>query len=560
MPALPCAGLVPVIYRRELIILSADKFFFHYGQPMHTISKRPVRLLCFVLSLIASGCAQQPRNVVQPVQLPVSENALTPSPGTFQQSYRGFAPNSQTAAAPDSQPAVFDTLWQRLFSLYSLPEISNPRIDREIERYLQHPEYLITIQERAKPYLYNILEEIEAKKLPGELALLPVVESAFKPQAHSSSNASGLWQFMPATGRLLGLEQNWWYDGRQDVFASTQAATTYLQQLNETFDGDWLLTLAAYNAGKGTVLKAMEKNRKKNQPLDYWSLPLPLETRRYVPRLLAIAKIFANADAYAVELLPIANEPTFASIDIGSQLDLALAAEMANMPIDDFVQLNPGFKRWCTAPSGPHRVLVPVAKAESFKSTLAQLPAAKRMQWQRHKIKRGENLSLIAKKYQTSTTAIRHANQLSSDRIRAGQALLIPLSSLGTYHERPFTGRARHTGSRQQKVIYKVRKGDTFWDIARKYSVKSTDIARWNHLHTSSTLHPGQRLVIKSGKTRHNQPVHYTVKKGDSLFKISRKFGVSIADLHKWNQHSMGKFLHPGQKLHIRIASASPST
>ncbi len=512
---------------------------------------------------MASGCAQQTRNIVPPVQRPVSETPPTHSTDSLHQSLRGFASVSPAAVTPpDTLPAPFETVWQRLFFLYSLPEISNPRIDREIARYLRHPEYLITIQQRAKPYLYNILEEIEAKKLPGELALLPVVESAFKPHARSSSNASGLWQFMPATGRLMGLKQNWWYDGREDIFASTRAATTYLQQLNETFDGDWLLTLAAYNAGKGTVIKAMQKNRKKNLPLDYWSLPLPSETRTYVPRLLAIAKIFSNAASYNVELLPIANQPAIASVDIGSQLDLALAAEMANMPIDDFIQLNPGFKRWCTAPSGPHRVLIPVSQAESFKSTLAELPAAKRMQWQRHKIKPGENLSLIAKKYQTSASAIRHANQLPSDRIRAGQALLIPLSSLGTYHDRLFAGKARDTSTRQRKVIYKVRKGDTFWDIARKYSVNSTDIARWNRLHTNSILRPGQRLVIKSGKTSYNnsQPIHYTVKKGDSLFKISRKFGVSIADLRKWNPNKMGKFLQPGQKLHIRVASAAPST
>lgn len=529
---------------------------------MHNTFNRSVRWFCCALFLIAGGCAQQTNNVVPPVSHAVPDTLPASPVAANPQFPRGFAPASPASATPttSSHPAAFDTVWQRLFSLYRLPAISNPRIDREIDRYLRHPEYLITIQQRAKPYLYDILEEIEAKNLPGELALLPVVESAFKPHARSSSNASGLWQFMPATGRLLGLEQNWWYDGRQDVFASTRAATTYLQQLNETFDGDWLLTLAAYNAGKGTVMKAMAKNRKNSRPVDYWSLPLPSETRKYVPRLLAIVKIFANAEAYNVELLPITNKPVFARIDIGSQLDLTLAAKMANMPIDDFILLNPGFKRWCTAPAGPHHILIPIEQAESFKTTLAQLPDAKRMQWRRHKIRRGENLSLIAQQYRTSATVIRHANQLPSDRIRAGQALLIPLSALGTYNGQPFARPERHTGSKQRKVFYTVRKGDTFWEIARRFSVRSTDIARCNHLRTSSTLHPGQRLVIKSRKTRHNAPIHYTVKKGDSLFRISRKFNVSIADLRKWNQGKMGKFLLPGQKLHIRVASVSPST
>ncbi|MDD5216202.1 MAG: transglycosylase SLT domain-containing protein, partial [Methylococcales bacterium] len=201
-------------------------------------------------------------------------------------------------------------------------------------------------------------------------------ESAFQPNASSRVEASGLWQFMPGTGRMFGLQQNSWYDGRRDVYASTKAATTYLKQLGETFDGDWLLALASYNWGKGNVKKSIERNEGHNLPTDYWSLRMPEETANYVPKLLAIAKIFANADDYNVNLHHIPNKPYFEVVNLDSQLNLSKAAEMANMSLHDFLKLNPAFNKSKTAPegAGPRRLLIPVAKAESFKENLAQLP------------------------------------------------------------------------------------------------------------------------------------------------------------------------------------------
>jgi membrane-bound lytic murein transglycosylase D len=331
---------------------------------------RHVNFLVMLMTLTAAGCSQNAKDA-----LTVNELAPEPNNAYVDRYFQNYQPVNK-AEINKTAESHKDTVWARLLSLYSLPKIENERIDREIEWYLNHPQALSTIQQRAEPYLHLILDEVEAKHIPGELALLPVVESAFVPNANSRVDASGLWQFMPATGRMFGLQQNSWYDGRRDVYASTKAATTYLKQLSETFDGDWLLALASYNWGKGNVKKSIERNEGRNMPTDYWSLNMPNETANYVPRLLAIAKIFANADEYNVNLHHIPNKPYFEVVNLDSQLNLNKAAEMANMSLHDFMKLNPGFTKSKTAPegSGPRRLLIPVAQAESFKENLAQLP------------------------------------------------------------------------------------------------------------------------------------------------------------------------------------------
>lgn len=454
-----------------------------------------------------------------------------------------------------------DSVWERLVSLYSLPRIDNERIDRQLQWYLNHPEYIERIQKRAEPYLYFILNEVEAKQIPGEMALLPAVESAFRPDAYSRSKAAGLWQFIPSTGRFFGLKQNWWYDGRRDVIASTRAATRYLKELSEEFDNDWLLALASYNAGKGNIHKAISKNEEQARDTDYWSLDLRQETMDYVPRLLAIAEIVAHPDKYNIALNDIPNEPYFEIVNIESQLDLSKAVEMAQTPADDFFMLNPAFNHWSTDPEGPHRLLIPVKKAEHFKNKLARLPKRERMKWIRHKIRPGDNLGLIAKKHHSSITAIKTSNHLTDNTIRAGKYLLIPVSqqlpSQDQAASNRFTGR-----------IYTVRKGDTFWEIARQFSVSSRELARWNQLALNATLRPGQKLVIKkpaqqlagADSNPISRAVHYTVKKGDSLFEISRKFNVSIADLRKWNDTGKDAYLQPGQKLKVLLADDEPAT
>ena len=285
---------------------------------------RSIKLLLMSSSLVMVGCSETPKSSLNLTDA----NPVTPTndDNSGRHKYHNVHIHKHIQTAANHK----NTVWERMLSLYSLPEIDNPRVNREIEWYLDHPAALAIIQQRAEPYLTHILDEIEARDMPGELALLPVVESAFVPDAYSKADASGLWQFVPATGREYGLQQNDWYDGRKDIYASTKAATTYLKELNETFDGDWLLALASYNCGKGRLKKSIDKNAELNLPTDYWSLDLPDETQDYVPRLLAIAKIFGNADEYNVHLQHIPNRPYFEVVDIKSPLDLNKAAELAN--------------------------------------------------------------------------------------------------------------------------------------------------------------------------------------------------------------------------------------
>jgi membrane-bound lytic murein transglycosylase D len=534
---------------------------------------RSVKLLSVLVFLIATGCSTTSKD---------SFNDRPPASSELDNSYvrhalHPFGKQKYTV------PAKYkNTVWERLLSLYSLPEIENERINRELNWYLRHPAYLARVQQRAEPYLHLILDEVEAKNIPGELALLPIVESAFLPEAYSKSDASGLWQFIPATGRLYGLQQNAWYDGRRDVYASTKAATSFLKHLGETFDGDWHLALASYNYGKGNVRKAIEKNENLNLATDYWSLDLPKETADYVPRLLAVAKIFANADKYNINLQHIPNKPYCELVDVKSQLDLNKAAELANTPLNEFLKLNPGFNYSSTAPQGPHHLLIPVDKAHLFKQNLAQLPYDERVDLKRyhnetmaqvrhdeiqtlpskHKVKAGESLASIADKNNTTTKSIRQANHLASNTIQSGMLLKMPAPQKAAAPQLAVKTKTVNSKSTPSQV-YIVKKGDTIWSIAQKFSVSDKDVAEWNNITLKTAVVLGQKLTIKTVSQQAVAPravaasttgvhlISYTVKQGDSLAQISRKFNVSVADLRKWNPPEISNALTPGKKLKV---------
>jgi len=447
-------------------------------------STQLIKYLLLLLVLTAYGCAQKTTTHVY-----IDEHIPANNPIINNHVIATSKPKQLTPKRMND--GVYSSVWDGLFAHYALPEVDNERIQKAIKNYLQHPEYIDKIQQRAKPYLHFIVNEIEARGIPGELALLPVVESAFKPNALSKSRASGLWQFMPATGRLFGLKQNWWYDGRNDIYKSTQAAADYLKQLATYFDHDWLLALAAYNAGKGNVRKAIKYNRKHHLPTDYWSLNLPKETMGYVPKLLAIAKILAQAEQYHIRRHNIPNESYFKVVKIDSQLDIILATEMAQIPLNEFLLLNPAFKRTHTAPNESHHLLIQAEKVDTFTQKLATIRQQGRIKLRQHPVKPGENLSIIAKQYATTVTALRQYNHISGSYIRAGQKLLIPMTQ---DPREPL----RKTGKR----FYTVKKGDTFWHIARRFAVKSKDIAHWNKLSIKKALQPGQKLIILSKPKR----------------------------------------------------------
>ena len=480
----------------------------------------------------------------------------------------GVLPEDLLQEEQSPQPPAVD-LWQRIRRQLTLQQLENPRISAERTWYQNNPDYMRRVSARAAPYLYYVVEEIERRGMPMEFALLPVMESAYDPFAYSHGRAAGLWQIIPGTGRYLGLQQDWWYDGRRDVRTSTNAALTYLTQLHKAFDGDWLKALAAYNAGQRRVKTAEARNRGSGRPTDFWSLKLPAETRTYVPRLLALAGVIADSKDDGVELTSIANTPYFEAVDTGSQIDLAQAAQLAEIDIESIYLLNPGFNRWATSPTGPHELLLPLSSSATFISNLEALDQGQRIQWTRYTVRSGDTLSQIAQRFNTTSGVIRDVNNLRGSSIVAGKTLMIATASapLQAYalsaDQRQAAKQDKGQGNRQD---YIVRPGDSFWTIARKYGVSTRKLAEWNGLATRDRIHPGQKLVIWTAQplkltgspVANRQPMvrklGYRVRNGDSLARIAGKFNISIDDIRDWNKKLLGKkYIHPGQTLTLYV-------
>ena len=475
------------------------------------------------------------------------------------------APTTEAIASPKPE----HDLWHRLRAGYALntQAKTHPKVATHERWYAKHPKYIERTFERARPFLFDIVEQLEAKNMPLEIALLPVVESAFQPFAYSHGRASGIWQFIPGTAKHYGLTIDWWYDERRDVMASTQAAVTYLSYLHKRFDDDWLLALAAYNSGQGTVSKAIRKNKRQNKPTDFWNLSLPKETRGYVPRLLAISNIVEKPESFNVTLKPIPNETQLAVVDAKSQIDIALAAELADMSIDEIYNLNPAINRWATPPNGPHTLLLPLDKITTFNENLENLPDSKRVSWQRHKVKSGETLSHIAQRYSTTTQVLAQVNNLRGSLIRINQQLIIPVAQRSKVSYRLSADqrvqRTQNTPRKgRSKITHSVSRGDTLWDIAKKYKVGVTSLSAWNGIAPRDTLRIGQKLVIWKKGTSHTaksssgktQRVTYTVRRGDSLSRIAANFNVSVASIERWNNKlKRQKYLQPGQKLTLFV-------
>ena len=465
---------------------------------------RKFLFLLVILLTVQMGCQatiQESQVAPEPEQQPSVESESQPQSTPYYPSSQGTLLGEEQQA-PDEElvaDAEVDDVWERMRQGFRLTIPDNRRVESEIQWYGSHQKYLDRVQQRARPYLHFIVKEVEKRDMPAELALLPMVESAFRPTARSPKRATGIWQFMPATGRMYGLKQTWWYDGRKDVVAATHAALDYLQYLAGRFDGDWELALAAYNAGAAKVKRAIRRNKKAGKPTDFWSLRLPRETRSYVPRLLATAKVIGNPGEYGIALDPVPNQPYFGLVDIESQLDLTLAADMADMSFEDLRQLNPGFNRWATDPLGPHQLSLPTDKIPGFMEELSGLDPDQRIQWKRYKIRSGDSLSVIARRHQTTVGVIKQANKLKSSRIRAGRYLLIPVASRDNTSYFAATTVAPQSGPQgASRIDHTVRNGDNLWTLARNYRVSHRSLAKWNGISTKDTIYPGQKLVIWS--------------------------------------------------------------
>jgi membrane-bound lytic murein transglycosylase D len=491
------------------------------------------------------------------------------------------APPDTAATVPGATPSLtmpsewqhhngedYDDLFDRMRAGFAFDEIQEPAIDQQLAWFEHNPEYLERVFQRGRRYMYHVVTEVEARGMPLEFALLPVVESAYEPFAYSVSHAAGLWQFIPATGVRFGLKQNWWYDGRRDVIESTRAALDYLQALHDQFDGDWLLAIAAYNIGENTVQRELDYNRAHGRPPDFWHLTLPAETRAYVPKLLAMKRLMAEPERYGLEFAPIPNEPYFAVIDTSSQIDLKIAAQLAGTSYDELVALNPGYNRWATDPDGPHRMLVPIDNADGFEAALQTLAPGDRVRFLVHQVGHHETLAMIAKRYGTSAAVISKINALKSGRVAAGESLKIPEISTRLPDKvllaasRVDQPQADPAARKQPQIVYRVRAGETLSSIARRNRMPVSALARLNNIGTADTLVKGQRLIVKASSRHYldeggvsGRRVLYTVRRGDTVYSISRQFQVSVPQLKSWNGLNRHHQIRAGQRLVMYVDS-----
>lgn len=482
-----------------------------------------------ILSIMA-GCSRN--EVKKASNIPESAQVQSMEPGT------GVRKKKK-----ESRGSQYDTLWDRLFALYALPSIDHPDIDRELSWFANHPAYLERAQNRAEPFLYSIVKLVEKKNIPGELALLPIVESAFQPNVVSPARAAGIWQFIPSTGTNYGLKRNHSYDGRRDVYASTKAAIKYLKKLYGDF-GDWLLAIAAYNCGEGAVARAIRRNEAAGLPTDFWSLNLPQETRAYVPKLLAVARLFADAEKYGINLKDLPNVAKYKPVKVSNQLDLALAADAAGISLDKLYELNPGFKGQYADIDGSFHLYIPAdKKAADFRQEVERLSMQRRAyssprpsyresmpvepsafetfrrEFERRPPPRDDRSSLDPNLPSSMAKVSEFESQPDSYPEPSAQREMRPRSAVSAHKSRKHTSRSEPELSEQltavrevskpkaivlaaapeiptKKAAYSVQKGETLYSVARKHSVNVAQLAKWNNIPMTTEVQAGQKLLV----------------------------------------------------------------
>ena len=566
---------------------------------------KPIRpsnapLVCLAALLAIGGCAHRP--AARPNLLPIA--VIAPTAPVAPVAAVAGVPVATTAEDASTAPPTTDDVVQtidppqfadhsyvspmppdlfvRLRSGFLLEDVDEAQIDRELNWYANHPDYLERVWGRAEHTMHYIVGQLKARSMPLELALLPVVESAFEPYAYSRARAAGLWQFIPGTGSTYGLKQDWWYDGRRDVVASTRAALDYLQSLHDSFDGDWLLAIAAYNCGEGNVTRAVKRNQRQGKPIDFWHLKLPTETRAYVPKLLAMRRIVSDPAAYGLEFSQIDDAPYFTAVNTGGQIDLQVVAEISGLSKDDLYELNPAFHRWATDPTGPYSLLVPIEAAEGLEATLLSLTPEQRMRVASYEVRKKDTIAGIAKQYATAPELLRHLNNLATnEKPVVGSSLMVPSATIqlpekamraAALFDRP----GRH-GSRRfaHRGLHVVHRGDTLFAIAHRLGTDVNTLARLNNMDVNDRLRAGQRLIISrpaprasasarslrstgnavAGLSGAGRQVTYTVRRGDTLYGIARVLQVTVRELLGWNGMESGSAIRPGQKLVAFVSS-----
>lgn len=527
-----------------------------------------IRTFC-VCACLCTLIACQNINPSSPITAVGGDSAEHENPSTRTIDSRGKVEEINNPAGLSTQnlaiaDPVYDNLWRRLEGGFQLTEFyDHPEVRKQLEAYRGKQRLFDLVTERASPFLYWIIEEIDRRQLPLELALIPIVESTFNPNAYSAEHAVGLWQFVGATAKSFGLQRDWWYDARRDPRASTVAALDYLEALQQQFDGNWLLSLAAYNTGEGNVRRAIRRSGQSGA-VDFWSLPLARETRSHVPKILALAKLISDSESYSIVLTKIANQEPLEVVEIGAQIDIAQAAKLAQLDTAHLRNLNPGYLQWATHPDQPQRLALPRENAELLRTGLSTLPAHELVSWDRYQILPGDSLSKIAHQLATRVDILQAVNQLHGSRIVAGESLLIPRTSddnlLHFLSLNAPAIRQSQFRSIAVPVSYRVRGGDNLWRIARRYDLKSIDIAAWNGIELTAVLRPGQVLRLqppgannserRESIVSENQSI-YQVRRGDSLARIANRFQVKLEDLLIWNNMRINELIHPGQEIAI---------
>ena len=497
----------------------------------------PLVTLWLVLAASLHGCIATPN--------------IEPDTTDQTRSDEPVAPNVPFVAGPTAPPRpvaslvptvpTVPTLWGKLRGGFALEQVPDGAAAREALDWLaRQPELLERIAPRAARYLAYLVESVSERGLPTEIALIPIIESTLDPYAFSSGGAAGLWQLIPATAQQYGVRMNWWYDGRRDPIDSTRAALDHLEYLHRRFD-DWLLAIAAYNAGEGRVQRALKRSSSKS----FWKLELPGETRRYVPRLLALARAIEDPALVGLQVPTLPTRPAFVIHELDAQIDLATLSRLADLPIDEIFRFNPGLNRGATPPDGPHRLIVPTEHAAAVGLAIRSYPDDG-IGWTRYVVRSGDNLGSIAQRYNTSVAAIEASNSLAGHFIRAGATLQIPTARVnpGRIPENPLLTRG---GGR-----YQVAAGDSLWAIGRRYDTSVDALVRANRLDPRRPLRVGQTLIVP-GKNA-DRKIRYKVRSGDSLARIAARYGVKIHDIARWNRLDIADYLRPGQRLVLWVS------